>query len=73
MGHDLHVAPEVLAPPLLGQDEGIDFAGGHVVETVERGIEKALIGPEIEIAFRAIVEHKGFAVPVWVEGSGVEI
>jgi hypothetical protein len=67
-----------------GQEDALDAGEvNHLIalfkETLGDRVEdvipsKRLVGSaEIEVAFGAVIEHKGFAMSVRVEGSGIEI
>jgi hypothetical protein len=60
----LHRRAQIIAAPFLGDDVLVDATGRDVVVLVRRPSRKALVVPEIEIRFRAVVGHEDLAVLV---------
>ena len=56
------VAPRIVAAALLGDDVGIDAAGGDVVALVGGAAGEALVVAEIEVGLGAVVGDEDLAV-----------
>src|SRR3990167_9517961 len=70
---DLHGAAEIVAAALLLDDRVVDAPCGDVVVLRHRLSGEALVVPQIEIGFRAVVRHIHFAVLVGAHGARVHI
>ena len=70
---DLHGAALVLAGSFLVEHALIHLSGGEVVELGEVGVGEALVMTEVEVRFRAVVEHIDLAVLVRVHRAGVDV
>src|SRR5262249_3902506 len=57
-------AAEVVAAPLLGDDGGVDLAGGDVGGAGEVFVDEALVVTEVEIGLGAVVGDEDLAVLV---------
>ena len=63
MRNNLHRRAQVVASALLGDDALVDTAGRVVtVAPTSRSANKALVVPQIEIGFRAVVRNEHLAV-----------
>ena len=71
--NDLHRRSEVLAAPLFGDDRFVDTSGREVALPVHPGVREALVVPEIEISFGAVVGNENFPVLVGGHRSGVHV
>jgi hypothetical protein len=70
---DLHGAPLVFAGAFLVEHALVNLAGGEVVELGEVRVREALVVAEVEVGFRAVIEHIHFAVLVRVHRAGVDV
>ena len=73
VGNNLDRAAEVVAAAFLGNHFGIDLAGGDIAVTVEADIHEAFIVAEVEVGFRAVVQHIHLAVLVRAHGARVDV
>ena len=64
MGNDLDRAAQVVATPFLGDDLGVDLAGGHVAGLAEVGVDEPFVMAEIEVGLGAVVRHEDLTVLV---------
>src|SRR6185503_12056898 len=62
MRDDLNSFAEVVAPPLFLDYRKINPARGPVVGLRETGVREALVMPQVEIGFSAVVSNKNFAM-----------
>ena len=70
---DLHRLPEVLAAALLLQHVPVDLAGGQVGKAVEVLVDEALVMPEVQVGFRAVLGDEHLAVLIGAHGARVHI
>lgn len=70
---DLHGVTEILAAALLGDDVGVDLAGGHVRGSVQLGVEEALVVTDVEVGLRPVVGDEDLTVLERVHRSGVDV
>ena len=73
MGNGLHGAAQVLSSPLLGDDIGVDLAGGQVGEFVQILINEPLIMSQIQIRLRTVLCDIDLAVLIGAHGPGIHI
>ena len=73
MGNGLHGAAQIFAPTLLGDDIGVDLAGGQVGILVQILVDEPLVMSQIQIGLRAVLRHIDLAVLVGAHGAGVSI
>mmetsp|Transcript_36984 Transcript_36984/g.78100 ORF Transcript_36984/g.78100 Transcript_36984/m.78100 type:complete len:288 (+) Transcript_36984:378-1241(+) len=71
--YDLDGLAEVIPPAFLPDDLAVDLPGGDVVIAREGNGEEALVVPEVEVGFAAVVENVGFAVFEGAHGAGVDV
>jgi len=71
--NDLHGLAEIVAAALLGDDLLVDAAGGEVVVAGEARVGKALIMPEVEVGFGAIIGDEDLAMLERRHGSGINV
>ena len=70
---DLHGVAEVLAAALLGDDVGVDLAGGDVRRAVQLGVEEALVVADVEVGLGAVVGDEDLTVLERVHRPGVDV
>lgn len=70
---DLYRFAKVFALSLFGDDIVIDAPGGNVVGLAGGYIQKALIVPQVQVGFSAIVGHVAFPMFIGVKGTRVYI
>ena len=70
---DLNSVPQVLPAALLGDDRGVDLAGGRIGCTGEVDIQKALVVADVEIGFGAVLGHEDLPVLEGVHRAGVDV
>ena len=58
MRNDLDRPPQIIAATLLGDDGKIDLTGCKIALFGKNGTRKALIMPQIEISFGAVIGNK---------------
>ncbi len=73
MRDDLDGFAEVIAAPLLVQHGLIDLAAGQVVHPAELDVGEALVMAQVQVRFRAVVQHIDLAVLVRVHGAGIDV
>src|SRR4029077_17984319 len=73
VGDDLHGFAEVVAAAFLGDDLLVDTSGGPVIVAGEFGVSEALVVPEGEVSFGAVVGDEDFAVLEGRHGAGVDV
>ena len=73
VGDDLHRAAEIVAAALLLNHREIDLAGGPVVVLGGEGVGEALVVPEVQIGFRAVVGDIHLAVLVGAHRARVDV
>ena len=73
VGDDLHGLAQVVAAALLGDNLLVDSARGQVVVARQASVGKALIMPQVEISFRAIVGDEDLAMLKWRHGAGIHV
>ena len=69
----LHGFAEVIAAAFLQDHVFVNLAAGQIVVAREDAIGEALVVAEIEIGFRAIIQHIDFAVLERVHRSGIDV
>ena len=70
---DLHGGAEVIAAPLLADHAFVDLAGGEIVVLRHGGADEALVVPEVEVGFRAVVGDEHLAVLERAHGARIDI
>ena len=70
---DLDGVAEVLPAPLLGDDRGVDLAGGDVGRAVQVGVEEPLVVADVEVGLGAVVGDEDLAVLERVHRAGVDV
>ena len=73
MRNDLHGLAEVVAAALFGDDVFVDAAGGPVVVAAQAAVGEALVVPQVEIGFGAVVGDEYFAVLERRHGPGIDV
>jgi hypothetical protein len=76
IGHvrnDLDRLAQIIAAPFPVQDGLIDLAAGQIVEAGQLGAGKPLVMAEIEIGFRAVIQHIHFPVLERVHGPRIDV
>ena len=73
MRNHLHGFAEVPAFAFIVQDGLIHLAARQVVHPRELAVRKPLVMAEVEVGFRAVVEHVNLAVLVRVHRAGVHV
>ena len=71
--HHLHGLAEILAAALLLDNGEIDLAGREVAVAAQRSVGKALVVPEVQVGFGAVVEDVDFAVLVRAHGARINV
>src|SRR5436305_5902156 len=61
VGNDLYGGSEIFAAPLFRDDVEVDASGRDVVRLRQRAIDEALVMPEIEVGFGAVIGDEYFA------------
>jgi hypothetical protein len=69
----LHRLAEILATPLLLDHRIVDLAGREVVAPLHAGIGEALVVPEVEVGFGAVLGHEDLAVLERTHRSGIDV
>ena len=64
---------EVLAAPLLGDDRGVDLAGGDVGGGVEIAVEEAFVVAHVQVGLGAVLGDEDLAVLEGVHGARIDI
>ena len=64
---------EVVAAALLGDDLGVDLAGGDVRDAGEVGVEEALVVPDVQVGLGAVVGDEHLAVLERVHRARVDV
>ena len=70
---DLDGAAQEVAAPLLGDDRGVDLAGGDVGALVEVLVDEALVVAQVEVGLGAVVGDEDLAVLVGRHGARVDV
>ena len=73
VGNDLDRGAEIFAAPLLGDDLGIDLAGGDVVRPARIDAREPLVMTQIEVGFGAVLGDEDFAVLIGAHGARIDI
>ena len=73
VGDDLYGGAEIVAATLLGDDVGVDAAGGGVVGACRVYAGEAFVVAEIEIGLGAVVGDEHLAVLVGAHRAGVDV
>ncbi len=72
-GNHLHRFAEIIAAPFLVEDGLIDLAAGKIVDAGQLDVGEALIMAEVEVRFRAVVEHINFTVLIGAHRARIDI
>ena len=70
---DLDGVAEVFAAAFLGDDGGVDLAGGDVGRAFEVFIEEALVVADVEVRLGAVVSDEDFAVLEGVHRARIHV
>ena len=70
---DLDGLAEEFAAALLGDDRGIDLAGGDVAAGGEIAVEEALVVTEVQVGFCAVFGDEDLAVLEGVHGARIHV
>ncbi|CAM3041847.1 hypothetical protein ACSL103130_10620 [Actinomyces slackii] len=70
---DLDRLPQVLPAPLLGDDGGVDLAGGGIGLAGEIDIEEALVVADVEVGLGPVLGDEDLPVLEGVHGAGIDI
>ena len=70
---DLDGRAQILALAFAGDDGIIHAAAGNVGRLREALVDEALVVPQIEVGFRAVVGDKDFAVLIRVHRAGIDV
>ena len=70
---DLHGLAEIFALALVVEHGLIDLAAGQVVEPRQLDVGEPLVMAEVEVGFRAVVEHINFAMLVRVHRARIHV
>ena len=70
---DLDGVAQVVAAPLLGDDAGVDLAGGDVRRARQVGVEEPLVVPDVEVGLGAVVGDEHLAVLERVHRARVDV
>ncbi len=73
MRNDLDSLAQIIAAPFLVQNGLIDLAAGQVVHAGELDVGEALVMAQIQIGFRAVIQHVNLAVLIGVHGAGIDV
>ena len=73
MGDHLDGFAEIVAAAFLRDDGLVNLSGGNGVRAGKRAAREALVVAEVEVGFRAVVEHVDFAVLVGTHRSRVDV
>ena len=73
VGDGLHRAAQILSPPLLGDDVGIDLSRGQVGELVQVLVDEPLIVAQVQVGLRAVLGDIDLAVLIGAHGAGVHV
>src|SRR4029450_13641685 len=69
----LHGRPQVVAPPLAGNDLPVDATRGHVGEAAQVLVEKALRVTEVQVRLRPVLRYEDLAVLVRIHRPRVHV
>src|SRR6185312_5819308 len=69
----LHGFAEVFAFALVIENGLIDLAAGEVIEAGQFDVGEPLVMAEVEVGFRAVIEHVDFAVLIGVHGARIDV
>ena len=73
MGNDLHGRAEITTGALAGNHIAVDPPAGVVAVPPAAHAGEALVMPEVQVGFRAVVRHKNLAMLIRRHGPGVDI
>ena len=73
MRNDLHRRAEIIAAALFLNDGVVDLPGGAVVALAHPGFDEALVVPEVEVGFRAVIGDEDFAVLQRTHRAGIDV
>ena len=73
MRDDLDGAAQEIAAAFLGDHLGVHLPGGDVADTVEADVDKAFIMAQVEVGFRAVIQHEYLAVLVRAHRARVNV
>ena len=73
MRDDLHGLSQIITMALLGDHGIIYFAGGNAAVLRKLCMGEALIMPQIQVCFRAVISDIHFPVLIRVHGAGVHV
>jgi hypothetical protein len=66
-------AAQVIAVPFLLDDFRVDLPGGEIADAAEPDVDEALVVAQVQVRFRAVVQHVHFAVLVGAHRPGVYV
>ena len=73
MGNHLNRLAQVVPPPFLLNHRFIDPAGGQVVVLSQPAVGEALIMPQVQVRFGAVIGDEYLPVLVGAHGSGIHV
>ena len=73
MRNHLNSLAQVISAALLGDDLLVNASGGPVVIARKFGVSEALVVPEIEVGFGAVIGDEDFAVLKRRHGAGIHV
>ena len=73
VGDDLDGGAQVVPPALPVQHGPVDFAGGNGAVAAEVLVHEALVVPQVQVGFRAVLGDEDLAVLVRAHGAGVHV
>ena len=71
--NDLHRRPEIVTPPLLGDDVAVDASGGEVAVAAGLAADKAFVVAQIEIRFGTVLGHEDLTVLERAHGPRIHV
>ena len=73
VGDDLHRGPQIIPPAFPVQNGPVNLAGGNGAAAAEVLVHKALVMPQIQVRFRAVLRNEDLPVLVGTHGAGVHV
>ena len=69
----LHGFAEIIAAAFVVENGLVNLAAGQVVEAGELDVGEPLVMAEVEIGFRAVIQHVNFAVLIRAHRAGIDV